>query len=459
MKHSLSDTIAAQATPVGPGGIGIIRISGPNAQDILHKIFTPYAPQYSSQLPPRQLILGQVHDNGQFIDEGLAVSFPAPHSYTAEDVVEIQCHGGPLLLKKVLRTALQAGARLAQGGEFSLRAFLNGRLDLTQAEAVIDLINAKTETSLTGAGQQLKGALYQALLPLEEELLNLLARVAAAADFPEEVEAIQETELAERLKELYRKTQQLLEGSDAGRIYREGLSVVLAGPANVGKSSLLNAFLQEERAIVTATAGTTRDVIEEYLNLDGLPILLSDTAGIRKAQDEAEAIGIGKSRSKASAAQLLLLVVDSSLAPAESFEELLAEYREQSLLVVLNKQDIGDINLWTGYLALKAPHTPYAVVSAKTGEGLDSLKQIILDTVLEGKSQQPSLINNLRQQESLLEVCSHLEQAIAALENGLTVDLAGIDLDNAWQALGSISGKTAGEDVINRVFENFCVGK
>lgn len=476
-QNSIGDTIAAQATPMGTGGVGIIRISGSSAGEILRALFSPYAaeaghkegaagiktgqePAAAPLLPARNLVLGAVcQKDGIFIDECLAVFFPGPHSYTGEDVVEFQCHGGPLVLRKVLTAAVAAGARLAQPGEFTLRAFLNGRMDLTQAEAVLDIITAKTHISLDMAEHQLQGALYKALLPLEEELLDLLAALAAAADFPEEVDSLTPEILLPRLQELDARVEALLAGADAGRIYREGLSVVLLGPANVGKSSLLNALLQEERAIVTERAGTTRDIIEEYFNLDGLPILLSDTAGLRSAEDEAEAIGIGKSRAKAASAQILLLVADASADAEEEVKALIEEFKDRPLLLVLNKIDLADPLPWQEKLAQWAPELPQTAISAKTGAGLAQLKEAILNLALQGQEQNPSLINNLRHQEALMLVRTHLAQAMETLEMGFTLDLAAIDVDLAWQALGEISGKTAGEDVLNRIFERFCIGK
>ncbi len=483
MQNPIADTIAGRATPAGAGGIGIIRISGSGALDVLNAVFKPRGKNIQASenaeglknpprdilnkahgakefYPPRKLVLGRVcQKDGSVIDEALAVFFPAPNSYTGEDMAELQCHGGALVLKKVLGEVLAAGARLAQPGEFTLRAFLNGKLDLTRAEAVMDIVSAKTQTALDMAEDQLQGSLYSALQPIEDEILNLLSRLAAAADFPEEVDSLTEEELLPLLKELKEKIEKLLSGADAGRIYREGLSVVLLGPANAGKSSLLNALLKEERAIVTASAGTTRDVIEEYLNLDGLAILLSDTAGLRKAEDEAESIGISKSKAKAKTAQLLLLVIDASSQPDEEIISLLREYANYKLMLILNKTDLASPAPWEAALKELAPKIPAVAISAKTGEGLPHLKQAILDYVLQGEAHIPSLINNLRHQEALLLAERHLSQAIETLENGLTLDLATIDIDLAWQALGEITGKTAGEDVINRIFENFCLGK
>ncbi len=458
----LTETIAAMATAPGAAGIGIIRISGDQALLVAQRVFRPYR---SVPLVPRYLTLGQVVTAvGQVIDEAMAVFFPTPHSYTAEDVVELQCHGGQVVLRETLGAVLAAGARLAQPGEFTLRAFLNGRLDLAQAEAVMDVITAKTAASLQLAEEQLQGGLSARVAALEEQLRQLLARVAAAVDFPEEVEAVTPEELAQGVAILRAQTQELLAGAQTGRIYREGLSVVLLGKANAGKSSLLNALLEENRAIVTAQEGTTRDVVEEYCNLAGLPLLISDTAGLRAAQEEAEQLGIQRSREKAAAAQVLLLVLDLSQpcgnALPPSTADLLAEYEARRPLVVLNKCDLAPAEPWQRAIATQYPQLSSVVISAKTGEGLEELKTAIVQQALTAPSgDAPILVSNRRHQEALWRVASHLEQAAQGLEQGVTVDLVGIDLDEAWQAVGEISGKTAGEDLLGQIFSSFCVGK
>lgn len=457
----LADTIAAIATPMGAGGIGIVRISGPEAFAVLEAVFSPYGCASAEGLAPRALVLGRLqHPDGSAIDEILAVRFPAPASYTAEDVAELHCHGGSTVLREALHACLAAGARLAEPGEFTLRAFLNGRLDLSQAEAVQDIIQAKTKPALALAEAQLGGALGRALQPLEETLLDLLARLGAAADFPEEIEAIQPAALLQSLQELDAAAAALLAGAEQGRIYREGLAVVLFGPANAGKSSLLNALLGEERAIVTAAAGTTRDVIEESLNLSGLPLVLRDTAGLREAKDEAEAIGIGKGQQAAAAAALLLLVsaADAPL-DADQLAAFLAEHAKQKILLVCNKSDQSNAAAYARQLRAQANGLPLLLLSAKTGEGLPALRQALLDLALDGQAEPTTPLGNVRHQEALLRMREHLHAAIETLKAGLPQDLAAVDLEEAWQALGEISGKTAGESVLDAIFSTFCLGK
>lgn len=456
----LADTIAAIATPMGAGGIGIVRVSGPAAFAVLEAVFSPYGGGPAKVLAPRSLVLGRLrHPDGSIIDEILAVRFPAPASYTAEDVAELQCHGGSTVLREALHACLAAGARLAQPGEFTLRAFLNGRLDLSQAEAVQDIIQAKTKPALDLAEAQLAGALARALQPLEETLLDLLARLGAAADFPEEIEAIQPAALLQSLQKLDADAAALLVGAEQGRIYREGLAVVLFGPANAGKSSLLNALLGEERAIVTAAAGTTRDVIEESLNLSGLPLVLRDTAGLREAKDEAEAIGIGRGQQAAAAAEILLLVsaADAPL-DADQLTTFLAEHAKQKILLVCNKADQSNA-AYAQQLRMQANGLPLLLLSAKTGAGLPALRQALLDLALDGQAEPTTPLANARHQEALLRMREYLHAAIEALEAGLPQDLAAVDLEDAWQALGEISGKTAGESVLDAIFSTFCLGK
>jgi tRNA modification GTPase len=459
MELNLSDTIAARATPAGPGAIGIIRISGADSEKIVRRLFFPCNMHASLSLTPRRMILGQIRENGVFLDEALCVFFPAPHSYTGEDAAEFQCHGGPLLVQKVFWAVLKSGARLAHKGEFTLRAFLNGRIDLTQAEAVLDLIEAKTSASLKMAGEQLEGRLYRALQPLEDEFLALLARVSAAVDFPEEAESIDERSLETEIRALAAKTRSLLESAESGQLYREGIEAVLLGAVNSGKSSLLNALLEEEKAIVTPLPGTTRDVVEGYLDLEGLPLLLADTAGIRRARDEAEKMGINKSRQRAAAAQLLLFVADcsdTSLAGAE----MIKEYSGQKLLVVINKIDIGDISLWRDFLKREHQDLPWVAVSAKSGAGLPELKKAIAEIFLKGAdTKETPLSGNFRHRQALDFALKHLNRAETALKEGLPLDIAGLDLGDAWLALGQISGKTAAKDVLERIFADFCLGK
>jgi tRNA modification GTPase len=455
-EYALDDTIAAIATPIGSGGIGIVRISGRKALSIASKICVP------KEYKPRYMTYGRIYRADKtLIDEALIVYMPGPHSYTGEDVVELQCHGGAQSPAQVLTAVIEFGARLAKPGEFTLRAFLNGRIDLTQAEAIDDLIQAQTPQAASILAQQVSGRLSQELTPIEDELLDLLAYIEVGVDFPDDEDTLSAEQVEEKIKEIICKIDSLLAGAEEGRIIKEGINVCLLGAANVGKSSLLNALLSEERAIVTHIAGTTRDVIEEYLNLGGIPILLSDTAGIREAIDEAETIGINKTKQKAASAQLILLVLDCSRPISEEERKLIDYYVDKKTIILLNKSDIGSDKDIVQYLNNNYPQVTHISVSAKMRTGLDELEQAIKNLVFAGKisGQRAGLINNIRHQEALLSAKDFLEQAIESLRLGYPVDMVAIDLQSAWQSFGEISGKTAGEEVITRIFSKFCLGK
>lgn len=460
------DTIAAIATPVGVGGVGIIRISGAEAPLILATLFKPY--QAGVEWQSHRLYLGQVVEplSGRVLDEALAVLMRAPHSYTREQVAELHCHGGSAVLSQVLAACLAAGARLAHRGEFTMRAFLNGALSLDQAEAVADLVGARTSMAAQLALRQLRGGLSSRLDSLERELLAVLARITVGVDFPEDADAPVAQELLPRLRNLRKQIAILLAGATAGRIYREGLSVVLAGASNVGKSSLLNRLLQAERAIVTAEVGATRDVIEEAVNVEGLPLLLSDTAGLRETAQlaEAELQGIERSRAAVAAAQIVLIVTDGALGLDTAARDLLAQTASPPCLLLLNKTDLLNLQETEARLAEYAKYCPaedIVPVSAKTGAGMEELKTKIKTKALGGSAEAgpEPLLNNIRHQQALFRADTALTEAQAALCIGLPPDVAAIDLENAYQALGEISGKTVGEEVLSHIFANFCLGK
>ncbi len=458
-----TDIITAIATPIGRGGVGIIRISGAGAKDILTKIFV--CANGKNDFPPRLLVLGAVFDpaSQEELDQALAVYMPGPHSYTAEDVVELQCHGGPRLLERVLSVVLRLGARLATPGEFTLRAFLNGRIDLAQAEAVCDLICAKTPKAATMAERQLAGALSQELAQIETGLRHLLALITVGVDFPDDVDAPENKELLLLLIAEQQKISALLAGASLGLSYREGIKTTLIGAVNTGKSSLMNALLKRERAIVTAQPGTTRDLIEEVIDLNGVALCLADTAGLREdsALDEAEQIGISRSRAAAEQAQLLLLVIDVSTEPDPANAELLQQTTNKSRIIVLNKIDIAS----AGQLAAQRQQLPenakVCPVSAETGAGLDELKQAIAEIVgmdLDSEAESP-LINNLRHEQALRQAAAYLDAARQTLNDGFPADLAGIDLENACFALGEITGNSVSDEVLTEIFSKFCLGK
>ena len=460
------DTIAAIATPAGAGGLGVIRISGAQAPHILTLLFSRY--QDEGEWQSHRLYLGQIRapQSGALLDEALAVLMRAPHSYTREPVAELHCHGGPVVLAQALAACLAAGARLAERGEFTLRAFLNGALSLDEAEAVADLCGAKTSQAAQMAARQLRGGLSSRLAPLDQEILAILAHLTVGVDFPEDADAPTAEDLLPRLAALRQNIAALLAGAAAGRIYREGLSAVLAGAVNVGKSSLLNRLLHMERAIVTAEPGATRDLIEEAINLDGLPLLLTDTAGLREASalTEAEAQGIERSRAALAAAQLTLIVADGAQGLDQTARALLSGLDPQKCLLLLNKADLLSDTELAGRLAefkKQYPEHTIAVVSAKTGAGIDELLAQIKAKALAGCAEagREPLLNNLRHQQALLRTDACLNEAMQTLAGGLPPDLAVIDLENAYQALGEISGKTVSEEILANIFANFCVGK
>ena len=459
-----NNTIAAISTPSGVGGVGIVRVSGSLAKDIFWKLFLfKSKPASIEQVESHKLYLGTVTDpqTGASLDQSLAVLMRAPHSYTGEDVVEFQCHGGPLLLAKVLEAAVFLGAVLAQPGEFSLRAFLNGRMDLTQAEAVSDLVGARSRQALSLSVQQLTGVLSTRFSRLEDELLSLLAEIEVGIDFPEDEETLPVPQIIGRLQGLLDEADNLLGEAGLSQAYREGVFASLTGAVNVGKSSLMNALLQEDRVIVTELPGTTRDVVGEWMELDGLPIHLLDTAGLRETADPVEKIGIEKSRASARTAQLRILALEAGRALVPEEQSLLKEFSGADSLIVVNKCDLFDPTLLLTELQTQFPAIHILPVSARTGQGLDNLKQAMISIIkgFSGELPREGLLINLRQKRALLSARELLLSAQATLQNGLTPDLAAVDLMSAYDALGEITGKTAGMEVINKIFSSFCLGK
>ncbi|MDQ2887732.1 MAG: tRNA uridine-5-carboxymethylaminomethyl(34) synthesis GTPase MnmE [Chloroflexota bacterium] len=469
-----NDTIAAIATPAGVGGIGVIRVSGADAFSLMLPLVR--RPGGRADLPPSHtLIYGHIIDpqSEELLDEVLVVFMRAPHTYTREDVVEIQGHGGPLVLRRMLRAVLAQGARMANPGEFTLRAFLNGRLDLAQAEAVMDLIGAETEAGQRLALQQLRGRLSDQVQQARSTVLSVLARIEASIDFPEEDVP---TPRSEELRPLIATAQQqiaaLLAGSEQGRLYRQGLRTAIIGRPNVGKSSLLNALLRSERAIVTPIAGTTRDTVEEAANLRGIPLHLIDTAGITPTDDPVERIGVQRSRDAAESADVVLLVFDGSEPWTEQDERVSSELqalgfgspeqesstRRRPVVLVLNKADRPSRMDKTA-LHMLWPHAVCIATSTLTGEGLPELEDAIAELVLAGKVAQSEsiLVTNTRHQEALRRSAEHLQASILSLEQPL--DFVSIDLRAAYNALGEVIGETASEDLLDKIFSEFCIGK
>jgi tRNA modification GTPase len=461
----LHDTIAAIATPPGEGGIGIVRVSGPAAFAIADRLFATRAGAPSS-LPSHTLHYGLIRDpeTGEHIDEALLLPFRKPRSYTGEDVVEFSCHGGPVTLGRVLTLVLRAGARMAEPGEFTQRAFLNGRMDLAQAEAVCDQIRAKTEAAQRLAVRQREGALSREVACLREELLGALAAVEVTIDFSEEVGDLDYVAMARRLAGIRQGVERLIAMADRGRIYREGVRLCIVGRPNVGKSSLLNALLRENRAIVTPIAGTTRDVIEETANVRGIPLVAVDTAGLRETEDPVERIGVERARAAIETASLLLFVLDAGAGWTDEDATIAAQIAGRRAVWALNKVDLISPAEVPKIEACTAPYrstSPLVPVSAVEGSGLEKLEERIADILLggEGGGAEEVLVSNVRHLHALEEARNSLIEAEHTTAKGLPPDFISIDLRAALDALGRITGETATEEIIHRIFRDFCIGK
>lgn len=454
--YSLDDTIAAIATPLGQGGIGIVRLSGPEAVPIGRRLFRP-ARAARHWPKPYRLYYGHIYDpqTGRVVDEVLLSFMKAPRSYTRQDVLEINAHGGPVALREILRLCLEAGARPAREGEFTLRAFLNGRLDLAQAEAVLDIVRAKTEAALRVAVGQLSGRLSQAVRTVRQNLLSTLAYLQATVDFPEE--DILPQDISPPLADAAARLEALLEEAGRGIVYRQGVRTAIVGRPNVGKSSLLNAFLRQERAIVTPIPGTTRDTIEEMADLQGIPLILVDTAGLTDTQDLVERLGVERSRRAIEQADLVLLVVDGSVPLVEEDYQVAALAASRPAVVVVNKCDLPRVTAAEEIL----PQAPHVTLSALTGQGLPELEALLVDLILSGQvaiADAPRA-SNPRHRDLLQRALRHVQEARQALLDGLPDDLISIDVSEAIEALGEITGETATEDLLETIFSQFCIGK
>ncbi|SDE77197.1 tRNA modification GTPase MnmE [Sporomusa acidovorans DSM 3132] len=457
------DTISAIATAVGEGGIGIIRLSGDKSISIADKIFASNAGKRVINTPSHRVLYGTIIDpeNNETVDEALILVMRAPRSYTCEDIVEIHCHGGPVPLQRVLAITLGEGARLAEPGEFTKRAFLNGRLDLAQAEAVIDIIRSKTDASLKAAVGNLSGRLSEQVKGLRHAVLRMIAQLEAAIDFPEEdIEEAAAADVAELIKQADLQLASLLATAQTGRILREGLATVIIGKPNVGKSSLLNALLREKRAIVTDIPGTTRDIIEEYVNIRGIPLKIIDTAGIRETADVVERIGVERAKELVGQADLILLLLDSSTPLATEDKSVLTLLSGKQALVLINKSDlparleVAEVEKYTaGRQVLK--------ISVTQGMGLEQLEKEIVNMVYSGQINQGEamFVNNVRHANALRQAQQRLADALTTIEAGMPTDCIVIDLRAAWEKLGEITGDTVGEDIIDQIFTQFCIGK
>ncbi|HET9282486.1 MAG TPA: tRNA uridine-5-carboxymethylaminomethyl(34) synthesis GTPase MnmE [Candidatus Angelobacter sp.] len=450
----LDDTIVAIATPPGRGGIGVVRLAGPEARAIACSML-----QLKHELAAGRAIFGEVVEpaSGERIDEAVVTYFAKPHSYTADDVVEISAHGAPVVLRHIVELAISRGVRLAEPGEFTMRAFLNGRIDLTQAEAVRDLIESQTLYQAKVAAQQLEGALSKRLQPIKKKLVELIAVMEAGIDFAEDdVAVLPSEEIVSRINEVQAPLEQLRASFAYGKIVHEGLTLAIVGRPNVGKSSLFNQLVERERAIVTATPGTTRDLVTETVSLGGIPIKLIDTAGIRHSTDEAESIGIRKSYEALSEADLVLVVLDSTQEISSEDKELLRICVNGRGLAVANKTDLAPDSV---KILRESPKT--YKTSAITGEGIDALRQAILEEVSgrSGGEQETGFLTNVRHQRLVEESLNGLEAATRAVEHKIPHEMIMLDLYGALRPLDAITGETTTDDILNLIFSSFCIGK
>ena len=454
------DTIAAVATAMGEGGIGIVRISGENALSILEKVFCSVKNRPTEN---RKLTYGFVTDNftGEKIDEVMAVYMKAPHSYTAEDVVEIQCHGSIVSLRKILALVLKNGARLAEPGEFTKRAFLNGRLDLSQAEAVIDLVRAKSDKTFDVALSQLEGSFSKKIKEIRSDLVDILVNITVNIDYPDEdIEVITYENLISGLGNVKAKVDSLLATADTGRILREGLNIAIIGKPNVGKSSLMNALLRETRAIVTEIPGTTRDTIEEALTIRNIPVKLTDTAGIRHTDDVIEKIGIEKSKESFNKADLVIFMVDNSRPLDDEDREIIEYIGDRKVLAVINKTDLEN-RLDISEIKRKLPNGIFIETSMAREDGISRIEDEIENLVYGGKVKQNDsmMVTNVRHKALLEEASYALRDAASMAGAGEALEFLEIDVNRAYEALGEIIGEAVNEDIINEVFARFCLGK
>lgn len=456
------DTISAVITALGEGAVGIVRISGADALATAEKIFKSRSGKKLSEYQHHTLVYGHVTDaDGTMVDEVLCVYMQAPHSYTAEDVVEIQSHGGIQSLKKILALTYQNGARPAEAGEFTKRAFLNGRIDLTQAEAVMDIIRSRSEASLKLAVRQQNGQLAQELRKLRSKMLDVVINLEAVIDYPEEdIEDVTFDTVAGSIANTAAGIENLLAHAHTGKILREGLRTAIVGRPNVGKSSLLNALLKEERAIVSEYAGTTRDVIEEQLLLDGVPLVLADTAGIRKTEDYVEQIGVEKSRRLLQDAELVICVVDGSEGLTAEDEEILQAASEKPCVIIVNKSDL-EIDTTLQQLQERFGIDKVMPLSARTNEGIDRFAAWLKNYVYgsEGTLSDGVYVQNARHEELLRQAMQSLQDAQRAAQERLPYDCIVIDVRNAIDLLGEITGDTVQDEIINEIFARFCIGK
>lgn len=454
-----TDTIAAIATAMTSSGIGIIRISGPEALEVIEKIF--YMPgKRKKTLESHRVYYGHIKEGGEIVDEVMVLVMMAPRTYTREDTVEIDCHGGVLMVKKILEAVIHGGARTADPGEFTKRAFLNGRMDLSQAEAVADVINATNEYALKSSVSQLSGSVSKRIQKLREGILYQIAFIESALDDPEHISLDGYSEsLKADLEPMIQEIKKLINSADDGRVMMEGVKTVILGKPNAGKSSLMNVLLGEERAIVTEIAGTTRDTLEEHIYLQGISLNVVDTAGIRDTEDIVEKIGVDRARKAAQGADLIIFVVDGSCPLDDSDREIMEFIKGRKSIVLLNKSDLeavvekGDLEIISGQKVIP--------VSAKEEQGIEELEQEIKRLFYHGelKLNDQVYITNVRHKEALEQAFKSLNMVKESIENGMPEDFYSIDLMNAYEQLGLIIGEAVDDDLVNEIFAKFCMGK
>lgn len=456
-----TDTIAAIATAMSNSGIGIVRISGDEALDVSDRIFRPKkGSRKVSDMETHTIHYGYVTDGDEVIDEVMLLIMKAPRSYTCEDTIEIDCHGGVLVMKKILETVLKYGARPAEPGEFTKRAFLNGRIDLSQAESVIDVINAQNELALKSSVSQLQGAVLEKIKAIRAVVLHEIAFIESALDDPEHVslEGYPE-QLHEIMSDAHSKVKKLLDSSDNGKMLKEGINTAIVGKPNAGKSSLLNILVGEERAIVTEIAGTTRDILQEQIQIGGIGLNVIDTAGIRDTEDIVEKIGVNKSREYIEKADLIIYVVDSSTELDENDQEIIEAIQNKKAIVLLNKSDL-DAKTDASVLQTQLSK-PILSISAKNNTGIHELETLIEEMFFSGKLSfnDEVYITNIRQKNALAEAQNSLKMVLQSIADGMPEDFFTIDMMNAYEALGTIIGESIGEDLVNEIFSKFCMGK
>lgn len=457
----VNDTIAAIATAMSPSGIGIVRMSGPDSFNIIDRIFKPKkSDKKLSNEKGYSLHYGFIKDGEDLLDEVLVLAMRGPHSYTAEDTIEIDCHGGIFVMKKILETVIKNGARIADPGEFTKRAFLNGRIDLSQAEAVIDVINAKNEMALKSSLSQLKGSVHTKIVSLREDILYEIAFIESALDDPEHISLDGYPEkLYPKVQQINQELKRLLATCDNGKILKEGIQTVIVGKPNAGKSSLMNVLVGEERAIVTEIAGTTRDIIEEHIYLNGISLNVIDTAGIRNTTDLVENIGVLKAKDYAGKSDLILYVVDGTKKMDEADEEIWPILENKKVIILLNKSDLDNI-ITKEELEKKFPY-PVIAISAKEETGITTLEDTLKEMFFHGNLSfnDEVYITNMRHKEAIQDAQKSIKLVEESILNGMPEDFFSIDLMNAYKELGIVIGEEIEDDLANEIFSKFCMGK